>query len=321
MPFGRPTSALVLSGLIAAGTVVAIASTDSVDSILDAIGRFDAPWLGWSVLAELVAYAGYVAAYRSRAHAPDQPSLSLVMSIRLVVAGFGPFQALGGFALDRKVREAVGADEREARVAVLGLGVIEYALLAPAAWVCALILFFGGGHRAVPALTLPWIIAVPVGLALALWVSRESARQRLKARRRGRFVRAWAEVLDALLALRRLAAHPQRYPGALLGMAVYWAAEIACLGFALRCFGVELSVPALVIAHATGYAASRRSLPLGGAGITEALMTVALIWVHVPAATALVSVALYRAINFAAPALPALAAHAQLRGVLSPERS
>ena len=67
-------------------------------------------------------------------------------------------------------------------------------------------------------------------------------------------------------------------------MAIYWAAEIACFGFALLCFGVEISIPALVVAYATGYAASRRSLPLGGAGITEALLTVALIAVGVNAA-------------------------------------
>jgi uncharacterized membrane protein YbhN (UPF0104 family) len=88
----------------------------------------------------------------------------------------------------------------------------------------------------------------------------------------------------------------------------------------LRCFGVELGVPELVVAHATGYAASRRSLPFGGAGITEALMTVALIWVHVPGPSALVGVAAYRLINFVAPALPALIAHAELHPLLDPDR-
>jgi uncharacterized membrane protein YbhN (UPF0104 family) len=304
--------------VIAAGTVVAIASSDSVDAIVDAISRFDFPWLGWAILAELTAYVGYVAAYRSRAHAPDQPDVSLRMSIRLVVAGFGPFLALGGFALDRRVHEALGGDERTARIAVLGLGMIEYALLAPAAWICALILFFGD-HRASAALTLPWIVAVPTGLTLAFWLSRPSAQRRF-ARSRGRFGRAWSEILGGLLALRRLLARPHDYPGALLGMAVYWAAEIACLGFALRCFGVELGVPELVVAHATGYAASRRSLPFGGAGITEALMTLALIWVHVPGPTALVGVAAYRLINFVAPALPALIAHAELHPLLDRDR-
>jgi uncharacterized membrane protein YbhN (UPF0104 family) len=296
--------------------VVAIASFDTPGSIFDALARFDPKWLGWAVLAELAAYCGYVAAYRSRVHAPDQPHLSLRMTIRLVVAGFGPFLALGGFALDRKVREALGGDVRTARVAVLGLGVIEYALLAPAAWICALILLLRTGG-AEEALTLPWVCAVPPGLALGIWVSRPSERRRFE-RSKSRLARTWSDILGALLAMRRLAARPYAYPGALLGMAVYWAAEIACLGFALRCFGVGLSVPPLVVAHATGYAASRRSLPFGGAGITEALLTLALIWVHVPGPTALVSVALYRLINFVAPALPALVAHAELGSLLHP---
>jgi uncharacterized membrane protein YbhN (UPF0104 family) len=61
-------------------------------------------------------------------------------------------------------------------------------------------------------------------------------------------------------------------------------------------------------------------LPFGGAGITEALLTLALIWVHVPGPTALVSVALYRLINFVAPALPALIAHAELGSLVAPRR-
>jgi uncharacterized membrane protein YbhN (UPF0104 family) len=79
---------------------------------------------------------------------------------------------------------------------------------------------------------------------------------------------------------------------------------------------VEISIPALVVAYATGYAASRRSLPLGGAGITEALLTIALIAVHVHAADALFAVIAYRAINFLAPALPGLLAHSSLTSLL-----
>jgi len=114
---------------------------------------------------------------------------------------------------------------------------------------------------------------------------------------------------------------PLERPGAVLGMAIYWAAEIACLGFALRCFEVEISIPALVVAYATGYAASRRSLPLGGAGITEALLTVSLIAVHVPAAHALFAVIAYRLINFLAPMLPGLLAHSSLESLLDAQAS
>ena len=116
--------------------------------------------------------------------------------------------------------------------------------------------------------------------------------------------------------LREIVKRPRERPGAVLGMAIYWAAEIACLAFALRCFGVELTVPALVVAYATGYAASRRSLPLGGAGITEALLTVALITVHVHAPRALLSVVAYRVVNFLVPTLPSLLAHSSVAPML-----
>jgi len=72
----------------------------------------------------------------------------------------------------------------------------------------------------------------------------------------------------------------------------------------------------LVIAYATGYAASRRSLPLGGAGITEALLTLSLIEVHVHAAHALFAVVAYRLINFLAPMIPGLLAHSSLTSML-----
>ena len=75
-------------------------------------------------------------------------------------------------------------------------------------------------------------------------------------------------------------------------------------------------MPALVVAYATGYAASRRSLPLGGAGVTEALLTLALITVHVPAPQALLSVVAYRVVNYLVPTLPSLVAHSSVSAML-----
>ncbi|HEX3833912.1 MAG TPA: hypothetical protein VHW04_18175, partial [Solirubrobacteraceae bacterium] len=69
----------------------------------------------------------------------------------------------------------------------------------------------------------------------------------------------------------------------------------------------------VIIAYATGYAATRRSLPLGGAGITEALMTYSLYWVREPLAPALAAVLVYRFFNFLLVAVPAIIAHRQLQ--------
>jgi uncharacterized membrane protein YbhN (UPF0104 family) len=310
----RPRIALLLSALIAGGTVAAIAASDRPRALWHTLGQMQPVWLLAALAAELAAYVGYVLAYRSTMLAPGRPRLSVMLTVRLVVAGFGPFVPMGGFAFDRLALRAVHYSRRRARIQVLGLGVIEYILLAPAACVCALILLLESG-RASPWLTLPWVFAVPPGFLLGWWATRPRILGYFQ--RSDGPIRRWlADLLAGVEILRSVVMRPLERPWAVLGMAIYWAAEIACLGFALRCFGVELAVPALVVAYATGYAASRRSLPLGGAGITEALLTVSLIAVHVHAAHALFAVIAYRLVNFLAPMLPGLLAHSSLESLL-----
>lgn len=309
----RPRTALLLSALVAGGTVAAIAASDSPRALWETLRQISPQWLAVAFGFELLSYVGYVLAYRSMVLAGGRERLSLALVVRLVVAGFGPFVPLGGFSFDRRVLGAVHRSRRQARRQVLALGVIEYALLAPAACVCALILLLEPGKASL-ALTLPWVFAVPPGFALAWWATRPSFVKRFE--RGGRLRRSFGEVLAGASVLRKVVQRPREHPGALVGMAIYWAAEIACLAFSLRCFGVALSVPALVVAYATGYAASRRSLPLGGAGITEALLTVALITVHVSAPRALLSVVAYRIVNFLVPTLPSLVAHSSVTPML-----
>jgi uncharacterized membrane protein YbhN (UPF0104 family) len=305
---------MLLSALIAAGTVVAIATSDKPSTLWHALEQLEPAWLGLALAAELVAYLGYVVAYRTMIVPPGRPRLSLLLTIRLVVAGFGPFMPMGGFAFDRLALRAVHRSRRRARVQVLGLGVVEYLLLAPAACVCAFVLLFES-QRASPVLTVPWIVAVPPGFVLGWWATKPRI-VRYFQRSDGR-IRQWiGDLLAGVEVLRSVVQRPLERPWALVGMAIYWAAEITCFGFALRCFAVELSVPALVVAYATGYAASRRSLPLGGAGITEALLTLSLIAVHVDPAHALLSVLAYRLVNFLAPMLPGLLAHSSLEPLL-----
>jgi uncharacterized membrane protein YbhN (UPF0104 family) len=313
----RPRTALLLSALLAGGVLAAIAASDEPGALWRALVRIEPLWLAATLGAELVAYAGYVLAYRAMISAPGSRRMSLMLTVRLVLAGFGPFVPLGGFAFDRLALRAVHRSRRHARVQVLRLGVMEYLLLAPAAFVCALFLLLAD-RRASPLLTLPWILAVPPGFLLG-WLATEPRVLGYFQRSHGRLGRWIGDLLAGVELLRSVVKRPLEHPAALFGIAVYWAAEIACLGFALLCFGVEISLPALILAYATGYAASRRSLPLGGAGITEALLTLALIAVHVGSADALLSVLCYRLVNFLAPTLPGLLAHASLESLLDSE--
>jgi uncharacterized membrane protein YbhN (UPF0104 family) len=304
----------LISALVAVGTVVGIAASDSPRALWHTFTKMEPSWLAPAVGFELIAYAGYVLAYRATIPESRRSRLSVMLTIRLVVAGFGPFVPLGGFSFDRRALRAVHRSRRDARRQVLALGVIEYALLAPAAAICALVLLLESG-RASLVLTLPWVFAVPPGFALGWWASDPRHVRRFQ-NADGRIRRWIGEMLGALGVLRELVLRPLERPGALLGMAIYWAADIACFAFALRCFEVSITVPALVVAYATGYAASRRSLPLGGAGITEALLTLALIEVHVGAVAALLSVAAYRVVNFLVPIAPGLIAHSSLADVM-----
>jgi uncharacterized membrane protein YbhN (UPF0104 family) len=235
-------------------------------------------------------------------HAP----LTLPMVTRVVAAGFGPFQLAGGFAVDMYVLHALDEDERSARVRVLGLGVLEWALLAPTTCVVAIVLL-AEGTDIMSSLLWPWALAVPAGFGLGLWASAPGRRDRL-ARIGGRRRQWLADLLDGVGVLHTLISHPFKYAGAWVGTALYWAADIAAFYAALRAFGLQLGGGAVLIAYATGYAATRRSLPLGGAGVTEVLMTYALYWVHAPLAPALAAVVAYRAFNFTLAAMPALLA-------------
>ncbi|HEY2570050.1 MAG TPA: hypothetical protein VGI27_01185, partial [Solirubrobacteraceae bacterium] len=82
----RPRVTMLLSALIAAGTVVAIAASDSPRALWRAFEQMQPVWLAAALGFELLAYVGYVLAYRSTVLAPGQPRLSLLLTIRLVVA-------------------------------------------------------------------------------------------------------------------------------------------------------------------------------------------------------------------------------------------
>jgi uncharacterized membrane protein YbhN (UPF0104 family) len=89
-------------------------------------------------------------------------------------------------------------------------------------------------------------------------------------------------------------------------MAIYWALDIAAFYGAARFIGLRADLAELIVAYGTGYALTRRTMPLGGAGVTEALLTFALHWMGQPVGASLAVVLLYRALNFALPTVPAL---------------
>ena len=303
---------------IAAISVLVIARVTGADAVGRAFSDVDPAWIGLIAGAELLAYPAYILAYRRIAGIHGHARLGLPVVARVVVAGFGPFSVGGGFGLDMQMLKALDEDEHSARVRVVALGILEWAVLAPIAWVASVVLLATGANI-LPSLLWPWAVAVPLGFGAALWASSPRRAERLS--RLGGRRREWlSRLLEGVGVLHLLLRNPRRYAAAWVGTGLYWAADIGAFYGGLRTFGLSPGMGKVIIAYATGYAATRRSLPLGGAAITEVLMTYSLYWVREPLAPALAAVVAYRAFNFLLAATPALIAHRQLQPMIARRR-
>jgi hypothetical protein len=310
------TLLVVVAAALAGAALVGLTFVAGVHTVLVGLVHPHWTWLGVAVAGEVVAYLGYIAAYREVARAEDGAELDVPRAAALVATGFGVFVHGGGFALDRAALERAGMPRREARRRVLGLSALEYAVLAPAALVAAVLVLLR--HQSISSsLTLPWIIGVPVGAVLALTALRFQKR-----------VARWPYVggpldhgLNALSLVLAILRAPQRHGLAIAGTVAYWGGDIFCLWSTLHAFSAHTPpVAQLVVGYATGYALTRRSLPLGGAGVVEALLPVSLGWLKIALAPALLAVFAYRVINLWLPIVPALAGLPTLRRLENAKR-
>jgi uncharacterized membrane protein YbhN (UPF0104 family) len=313
----RLTLLVALAAALAASALVGLAWTVGFGRVLHALVHPNWLWLGVAVVGELVAYLGYTAAYREVVRADEGAELEVPKAAALVAVGFGAFVHGGGFALDREALRRAGLSAGEARRRVLGLGMLEYAVLAPATLVAAVVVLLW--HQSISAtLTLPWIIGVPTGAVLAL----TGLHFRTSIARWPYIGNALDHGLRALELVLGLLRSPRRHAFAFLGTLAYWGGDIFCLWATLHAFSAHTPpVAQLIVGYATGYALTRRALPLGGAGVVEALLPFALGWLKIALAPALLAVFAYRLINLWLPIIPALAGLPTLRGLQRRRRS
>jgi uncharacterized membrane protein YbhN (UPF0104 family) len=294
---------VALGVALAVGTTVAVAWAAGFGEVLHRLAHPSLIWIPLALAGQVVAYFGYMLAYREVARVEHGPELGMMKLAAVVFTGFGVFVAHGGFSADVVALRGTGISPREARVRVMGLGALEYVVLAPAVCVSAIIILAHGSHTPNLGMTLPWAIAVPLGFVAAFWALRYHKKLSGAEGWRG----AIGHALDAVAVLKNLLRDPFKHGHAFVGMGLYWVGEIFSLSAALHAFGSPRpAIAALIIGYATGYALTRRTLPLAGAGVVEALLPFALVWVGAGLAPAVLAVFLYRFFNLWLPLIPAV---------------
>ena len=132
MPRHRP-NALILSALAIVAAIVAVIVVAAVSGVsIDRIFEHFRPW--WIVvlaIAETVSLLPYVLAYRQMAVVAGLQPPSLPVTVAVVLSGFGPFVVGGGFRLDQAALMKIYGDRQTARIQVVGLIALEWAVLAP----------------------------------------------------------------------------------------------------------------------------------------------------------------------------------------------
>ena len=309
--------ASVVATLVAAVAVIVIAHVTGADAIGRAFDHIDWRIIPVVAAAELLTYPAYMVAFRSIAGMHGHSKLSLPLVARVVVAGFGPFALSGGFGVDKHALEAIDEDERSARVRVMALGTLEWAVLAPITCGVAIWLLATGAN-VMPSLLWPWATAVPIGLGFAFWAG---GRPERLARIGGSYKDWLAQAFEGVGVIRTLIRHPRTYFGAWFGTTPTGWPTWARFTPRCACSGWSSVRGARSSPTAPGMPRLGRSLPLGGAGITEVLMTYALYWVREPLAPALAAVLIYSGFNFLLIAVPALIANRQLKSTIERTKS
>lgn len=317
---------LIIAALLAAGAFTGIGELAQFGRLSAAIARLDKVWLPACVLGQLLAYLGYVLAYRDAAGADGGPRFNFGTTTRIVVFGIGTsvFAAsVGGLAVDFWALRRTGTRTHVAVRRVLAIGTIEWTILSLYAVAAAIAVLAAGGD-APAGMALAWLVAVPGCVAGALWFT--------APRRVGRFTslprrevpagiagphrvltlvgvklrQGLADAISGVVFVRHLLAHPVRYHGAAIGYPIYWAGDMLTLYASLRGLGVQLGLAPLILAYATSFVISALPLPAGGVGGVEAGMAFALHAVGAPLAAGLLAVFIYRVFTFWLPVIPTL---------------
>jgi uncharacterized membrane protein YbhN (UPF0104 family) len=297
-----------LALLVGVGVVLVIGRAAGFDKLEETLRAGNPAWLLVCAAGQVAVFAGYAGVYRDAVAFEGGPRIGRGLSLRVVLASFGLTQlvAAGGaaaLAVTYWALRRVGFEPREAGVRLIGLNTLVYLVLGAlgcAAAAISLVL-----DDAPLALTVPWLVIVPVLFLAARWFTDTRRVMRWVAPARGWFRRALGLGVGGAWWVRR-ALGDRDGVFLLLWASCYWVGDLASLWGALRAFGAAPGLAALALAYATGYLAQMTPLPFVATGGVDAATTFALTAVGVPLEQALLGVVAHRVFAFWLPLIPGL---------------
>jgi uncharacterized membrane protein YbhN (UPF0104 family) len=274
--------------LVGVGVVVLIAKAAGFGRVRDATEAADSTWFFVCFFAEVAAFGAYAVVVREALRWREGPTTRLGLSVHVTLASLGATRivaaaGVGGLAVTYWCFRRARLSFRDAFVRVLGLNTLVYLVFAVGAWVAALLATSGLLGDAPLALTMPWLVVVPLCLLAARIVTTSGRVERLTEPTGGVLRRGLAYAIAGTAWVREVIGAPGGRR-ALAGATVYWSGDIICLWAALHSIGETLPVSELVLAYATGYVAMLLPLPFAGVGGVDAAMTFALTAVGLPLA-------------------------------------
>ena len=311
---------VVLGGLLAlavgAAVVFLIGRAAGFGDLDRTLRKGQLGWLAVSALGQLGVFAGYAGAYRCAVAFEGGPSISRGLSLRVTMASFGLTQlvAAGGaaaMAVTYWAFRRLGFDRRASAVRMIGLNTYVYLVFGLVGWSAALLALLAG--EAPLAMTLPWLVVIPVLVLAARWFTERRRVARWTAPGGSWLRQGLAMGVGAAWWVRRALVTPDgraMLPWALL----YWGGDLASLWGGLHAFGGSPGLAALMLAYATGYVANSVPLPFVATGAMDATTTFALTAVGVPLEVALLGVVAHRVFAFWLPLAPGLTLAALLPG-------
>lgn len=301
--------------VVGVGVVAIIGRAAGYSQLSRTLRNADPEWLALCAGAQIVVFIGYAGVVRGTVALEGGPRIGTWLSLRVVLASFALTQLIAaggvaGLAVVYWALRHLRFSAREALVRLLGLNTYVYlvfAIIGLAAGIAALV------TGAAPlAMSLCWIVIVPVLLAAARWFT-QPVRVVGWARDEGGWLRRGLAVgVSAAWWVRRAVAVDEGRALAPWAFC-YWIADIVSLWGGLKAVGVEISVAGLMIAYVTGYVAGALPLPFTATGGVDAATTFALTAVGVPLEQALLGVVAHRVFAFWLPLLPGLILAAFLR--------